>query len=127
MAGMDTSTNRELQNEYINRRFLEQLKPALQFFKYATEGNVPGGMGDTVRWLNFPEFTPDTSVLSQSDASDNEISSYTADATRGVLQPHGQYIRISEHEAKTQVVGALDQISERLTYVGAKVIDTLLR
>src|SRR5262245_55819758 len=112
-----TSSNRELQNEYIERLFLEQLKPALQFFKFATEGQVPGGMGDSIRWLNFPEFSVDTSALSETNAGDNEISSYSADAVSGTISPYGQFIKISEHQAKTMVTGSLDQISERLSYL----------
>jgi N4-gp56 family major capsid protein len=117
---MDTAANRELQNEYIERKFLEQLKPALQFYKFATEGEVPGGVGDSIRWLHFPEFSVDTSDLSETNAGDNEISAYAATAVSGS-------IKLSEHSAKTMPPGALDQISERLAFLGAKTVDTLLR
>lgn len=124
---MTTSATRELQNEYINRKFLEQLKPELCFFKFATEGQVPAGMGDTIRWLHFPEFDVDTSALSETTASDNEISSYAATSGTGTISPYGQFLKISEQHAKTAVGGFLDQISQRLTFLGAKTVDTLLR
>jgi len=121
-----TSTEREVQNEYIERRFLEFLKPQLQFFKFAQEGDVPQGAGDSIRWLDFPKMTVDTSSLSESTATDNEISSYSAISVSGAILPYGQWLKVSEQAAKTAVLGTLDAISERLSELGARTVDTLL-
>jgi N4-gp56 family major capsid protein len=121
-----STTNREVQNEYIERRFLEFLKPQLQFFKFAQEGDVPQGMGDFIRWLDFPKMVVDTTSLSETTASDNEISTYTATAVSGQILPYGQWLKVSEQQAKTAVVGTLDAISSRLSELGARTVDTLL-
>jgi len=120
-------TNRELQNEYIERRFLEFLKPQLQYYKFAQEGDVPQGVGDFIRWLDFPKMTVDVSPLSESLATDNEMTSYTAIAVSGQITAYGQWLSVSEQQAKTAVLGTLDAISERLSELGARTVDTLLQ
>jgi N4-gp56 family major capsid protein len=120
-------TNREVQNEYIQRRFLEFLKPQLQFFKFAQEGDVPQGVGDFIRWLDFPKMTVDVTALSESTPTDNEMTSYAAVAVSGSIKAYGQWLSVSEQQAKTAVVGTLDAISERLSELGARTVDTLLK
>ena len=123
---LTNTSNREVQNEYINRRFLEFLKPQLQFFKFAQEGDVPQTMGDFIRWLDFPKMTVDVTALDQTSAGDNEISAYAAIAVSGQILPYGQFLKISENQAKTAAGGTLDAISARLAELGARTVDTLL-
>lgn len=120
------ANNAEVQNEYILRRFLEQLTYYPQFHGLALPGTVPMGAGNEMRWLYAPAIAADTTALTETSTSGNELTSYSLTAISGAMKEYGKWMKIGKQQKDTMVPGTLDQIARRFAEWGGATIDELL-
>lgn len=128
MSNFTSINNPQVETTFINKVFMEDLLLATQMVQFCTPpDNEPTNLGDTARWLHFPEWTVDTSALSQT-AADNQINiSGTAGATNvdGTMSPYGGYVKVSQFSLSTAPVGTLEKIGKRASDAGSTALDTL--
>lgn len=117
----------ELETTYINKRFLDDLLLATQMVQFCTPADSQGKFkGDTVRWHHYIEWTEDTSVLSETTVTDNELTtSGLVESTNATMNPYGAWMQVANFTLDTAVVGTLDKISKRAADAGGRALDRL--
>lgn len=130
MAGEFTTVNNpNVETTYINKRFMDDLLLAVQMVQFCTPPDSQGmHVGDTARWLHFPEWTVDKTALSQTDPADNQVSisgTLGAENVDSALNPYGAYVEAANFALDTAPVGTLDKISKRAADAGARALDEL--
>jgi N4-gp56 family major capsid protein len=119
----------EIETTYINKRFMDDLLLATQMVQFCTPADTQGMYkGDTCRWHHFAEWTEDTSVLSDAEATPttNRLTqSGLVESTDGLMNAYGQYLEVGTFSLETAVVGTLDKIAKRAADAGARSMDRL--
>jgi N4-gp56 family major capsid protein len=129
MSSFTSVNNPQAEVTYINKRFMEDLLLAVQMVQFASKPDAQGRhAGDTVRWLQFPEWTVDVTAIDQTAAADNQVN---ISGTAGVvnvdkqMNPYGAYVEVSQFALDTMPVGTMDKIAKRAADGGAAALDTL--
>lgn len=133
MAWDSGSPNTSLLTTYLIRKFIPALEDELQFQKFTTKATIPQGMGQVARWNVFSSPAANVTALSPEGTlgtgttTTNEITTLTTTGTDSTIAEYGEFIRTTRLMEYCQVPGSRQELSNRMSYGGARSIDALVR
>jgi N4-gp56 family major capsid protein len=127
MAWDSGAPNTSLLTTYLIKKFIPALEDELQFQKFTTKATIPAGMGNVARWNVFSSPAANTTALTEGTVSGNEITTLTTTGTDATIAEYGEFIVVTRLMDYCQVSGARSELSDRMSYGGARSIDSLVR
>lgn len=122
-----TSVNTSLLTTYLNRKFIPTLEEELQFMKFCMKGNLPGGMGNVLRFNLFPNPAIQTTKLDEGTTSGNELSAgLTTTGYDATLAEYGEFLKTTRLQEYTQVPNSRSELANRMSFGAARSLDRMI-
>ena len=126
MAGINTVTNLELAQRIISNQFPAPFRKATIFYDFCQKGTVSPHNGGQMTFLSAPNIAVDTTALSETATTGNELASYQFISGTATLANYGLQMPISELQATTMTEGTLTQLGDEFGDWGGRTLDTLI-
>jgi len=109
---------------YINKKFVDMLTPNKVIAKFAEPAQLPKQAGGYVARWNIPQrLAGVTTALTEASATAGEIANTTISSVEATVSEYGQWMKVSDLAADTNIRGTLDVYAEQFSDAAIDTIE----
>jgi len=124
-ADLATFSANIVQDEWIDRRFLEVLRQRLVFLPLGRPTDMPGQTSDVAHWNLFTNPAPDTTVLTTEGTDPSDTADLTVTPFVANLQEYASGFLFTKVLRTVGISGTLEQMVEGLAHKAALSLDKI--